>query len=680
VIFYQSWMDQSHCRSEAPAALATSMQVMGVLMLCGFAIRPIAAFLSLIVLAYYRCMTSRVPEPLPMASCRRVAFSLHWGEYFQLYVLDGAGVLAVVAAVSSGKAPLSMMIGYSVTSLGFAAFNLYLLVTIVHGLSHATGWGVLIDVNARLQVPVTIAAAEQNHIYEGHQVEGERHGKGILKRRNGSTLYEGDWLSGKFHGQGRLLGIDGTVRYDGGWRNDVFDGYGRLYSMRGQPMFDGQWIMGRAQETTLQVRTLCELELQAIRAERLLPSAQLLGTQVADTIDLRKLVEDAPSQGITLEAIGMAIAELLTPNTVTTLLHVDGRQALEIKKLKGVHPVESMSFAGLDLGTTSAVVISSLVSTNDSLTSLDLSNNSIGEVGFHAIGKALLNSTMSKLGHIKCDAFHLPAGFASLNLSHQGITTSSATLLAGLLKSNSSLTSLDLSYNILFATSGPAFARALAPGIAANGSLTSLGLDGNHLGREGANALAPAIAVNGSLKLIGEGGLDLRNNSIGGVGWCAIIAAVCGSTVSQISSIDASGNSIGPTGAKKIAEALRSCVNGSLAILNLNGNELGPEGAKALAPTIAATGSLTSLHLRDNGFGSAGAEALAPALAANVSLTSLDLSDNYLHSAGAKALAPAIAANGSLMQLEVLSNNMGSMGEATIRKVVEGRAGFVLAM
>jgi hypothetical protein len=110
------------------------------------------------------------------------------------------------------------------------------------------------------------------------------------------------------------------VRYEGGWKNDVFDGYGRLYSMRGQPMFDGQWNMGRPQEAIPQVCKLCEPELQAIRAERLLPSAQLLGTEVVDTIDLRRLVEDAPSQGITLEAIGMAIAELLTPNTVTTLL------------------------------------------------------------------------------------------------------------------------------------------------------------------------------------------------------------------------------------------------------------------------------------------------------------------------------------------------------------------------
>jgi hypothetical protein len=252
-----------------------------------------------------------------------VAFSLHSGEFFQLYVLDGAGVLAVVAAISSGKTPLAMMIGYSVTSLGFAAFNLYLLVSLLHGLSRATGWGVLgqwTNVNARLQVPVTTTAIEHNHTYEGHQVEGERQGYGTLKRRNGTILYEGNWLSGKYHGQGRLLGIDGNVRYEGEWKDDAFHGYGRLHSMRGQPIFDGRWNMGQPQDAAQQVSELCKLELQAIRAERLLPSAQLLGTEAADTIDLRRFVEDAHSQGITRVAIGVAIAELLTPNTVTTFL------------------------------------------------------------------------------------------------------------------------------------------------------------------------------------------------------------------------------------------------------------------------------------------------------------------------------------------------------------------------
>ena len=45
-------------------------------------------------------------------------------------------------------------------------------------------------------------------------------------------------------------------------------------------------------------------------------------------------------------------------------------------------------------------------------------------------------------------------------------------------------------------------AKALAPGLAANTSLTSLDLYKNNLGSEGAKALAPAIAASASLKKV----------------------------------------------------------------------------------------------------------------------------------------------------------------------------------
>ena len=51
---------------------------------------------------------------------------------------------------------------------------------------------------------------------------------------------------------------------------------------------------------------------------------------------------------------------------------------------------------------------------------------------------------------------------------------------------------------------------------------------------------------------------------MGNEGWAAIIGAVCSSTVSKISTIDASSKGIGPAGAKLIAESLKTSVNGSL--------------------------------------------------------------------------------------------------------------------
>ena len=117
-------------------------------------------------------------------------------------------------------------------------------------------------------------------------------------------------------------------------------------------------------------------------------------------------------------------------------------------------------------------------------------------------------------------------------------------------------------------------AKIVAEMVSAMGSLTSLDLRVNKLGPEGAKALAPGLSNNSSLTSIGEGGLDLRNNLLGDEGWSAIIGAVCGSSVSMISSIDASKEGISIAGAKLIAEALGTSVNGALTILDMRYNRL----------------------------------------------------------------------------------------------------------
>jgi Ran GTPase-activating protein (RanGAP) involved in mRNA processing and transport len=133
--------------------------------------------------------------------------------------------------------------------------------------------------------------------------------------------------------------------------------------------------------------------------------------------------------------------------------------SLEIKKLKGVHPVESIGLSQRGLGAISAVVIASLISANGSLTSLDLSHN-------------------IKYGSSDGPAF--------------------AQALAPGIAANSSLTSLNLAQNGM----GPDGAKALAPAIAANGSLTMVNMLHNKLDVESANMLAE-VAKQKSLSLCG---------------------------------------------------------------------------------------------------------------------------------------------------------------------------------
>ena len=60
-----------------------------------------------------------------------------------------------------------------------------------------------------------------------------------------------------------------------------------------------------------------------------------------------------------------------------------------------------------------------------------------------AIGNSLLSSTSSSLCALQCDAFDVPLGAANLNLSGKGLGAAAATLLAGVLKRNTTIISLE---------------------------------------------------------------------------------------------------------------------------------------------------------------------------------------------------------------------------------------------
>ena len=134
-------------------------------------------------------------------------------------------------------------------------------------------------------------------------------------------------------------------------------------------------------------------------------------------------------------------------------------------------------------------------------------------------------------------------------------------------------------------------------------------------------------------------------------------------------SMDASDEKIGPAGVKLIAEALRTSVTGSLTSINLSGSNLTNVGSDMTGVTE-----------------------LAAALGVNGSLTSIDLSGNQLcglwtdydgqqgtyTAEGITAIADALRVNGALIECDLRQNNMGEEEEASIRKSVQGKAGFVL--
>ena len=167
---------------------------------------------------------------------------------------------------------------------------------------------------------------------------------------------------------------------------------------------------------------------------------------------------------------------------------------------------------------------------------------------------------------------------------------------------------------------------------------------------EGITAIADALRVNGSLTSVKLGG-----NSLGGEGWGAIFAAICGNKDSKIMSLGASYEDISPAGGKLIAEALRTSVTGSLTSIDLSKNAL---CGVVQFPSGHVSGTYTA----------EGITAIADALRVNGSLTSIDLSGNKLcgvwtddpywgqqgnyTAEGITAIADALRVNGALTKIE----------------------------
>ena len=300
--------------------------------------------------------------------------------------------------------------------------------------------------------------------------------------------------------------------------------------------------------------------------------------------------------------------ELFSKNLYAELAQLFGK-SLELMDLNGrhfSHPLFLALFLALRV--------------NTSLTSLDLSSNSIHAEGAHSLSEALrVNTSLTSL-HLSynpigadgakflSEALRVNTSLTSLNLCWNSIHAEGADSLSEALKVNTSLTSLVLSINSIHADE----AHSLSEVLRVNTSLTSLDLFSNSIHAEGAHSLSEALKVNTSLT-----SLDLRSNSIGAEGANFLSEAIRVNT--SLTSLNLGRNSIGDEGAHSLSEALR--VNTSLTSLNLGGNSIGDEGAHSLSETLRVNTSLTSLDLRYNSIDDEGASYLSEALRVNTSLT-----------------------------------------------------------
>jgi len=192
------------------------------------------------------------------------------------------------------------------------------------------------------------------------------------------------------------------------------------------------------------------------------------------------------------------------------------------------------------LDATDANILAKELKSNESVMSLFLSDNQIGNAGAQAIAEALGAGTVYPEGEGNV--------YTSLNL-------------------------LDLDNNSI----GDAGAHALAEALLVNASLKRLNLNDNKIGDDGARAIADALNVNTALME-----LNLSKNQIGASGTQAISDAL--KVNKSLTRLNLDNNPIGDAGAQSIADALK--VNESLIYLNLWGTGIGPEGVEAITDSI----------------------------------------------------------------------------------------------
>jgi len=133
-------------------------------------------------------------------------------------------------------------------------------------------------------------------------------------------------------------------------------------------------------------------------------------------------------------------------------------------------------------------------------------------------------------------------------------------------------------------------AIALAEALKSNRTITNVNLGWNSIGIKGAIALAEALKVNKTIKEI-----NLWHNSIGDEGALALAEALKANNT--IEKINLGANSIGDEGATAIARALEA--NKTIKEIILSVNAIRNIGARALAKALEVNETITNIALED---------------------------------------------------------------------------------
>ncbi|XP_067882390.1 NACHT, LRR and PYD domains-containing protein 3-like isoform X2 [Heterodontus francisci] len=336
--------------------------------------------------------------------------------------------------------------------------------------------------------------------------------------------------------------------------------------------------------------------------------------------------------------------------------------------------IQDLGLGGNNLTDSCIEDLASALSTNRSLTDLDLSDNNLGDSGVKLRSEALRNTDCK---------------IQKLWLGGNNLSDSCIEDLASALSTNRSLTDLDLSGNNLGDSGVKLLSEALknpdckiqelwlvgnnlttsciddlASALSTNRSLTDLNLNYNELGDSGVKLLSEALR-NPDCKIQK---LWLVGNNL--TDSCIEDLASTLSTNRSLTDLDLSYNKLGDSGVKLLSEALRN-PDCKIQKLELENNNLTASCIEVLASAVSTNRSLTDLDLSDNKLGDSGVKQLSEALRnPDCKMQDLCLWGVGLTDSCAEALASALSANQSLMELKLGSNSFTDQSVPAFHRLI----------
>ncbi|CAH8521634.1 unnamed protein product [Schistosoma bovis] len=241
-----------------------------------------------------------------------------------------------------------------------------------------------------------------------------------------------------------------------------------------------------------------------------------------------------------------------------------------------------------------------------------------------------------------------------LSLQHRGIGNLEIKLITEALRRNTTITWLDLSYNVLEVSSLSFLSKVLKE----NTFIQTLLLSQCKLRKDGLMKLYNDLIKNVTIKYLDLSGCDLGDSS------CSMLAEIL--TMNRVLKyLNLARNQIGSDGAELLGDAISS--NDTLLKIDLSWNSITNKGALDIAKGLKENIRISICHLSWNGFAGKSGLEIAQIIKENITLEELYLQYNRISDKEIESIGQAICTSNDsgetkLRILDVSSNPISTKG------------------